>query len=211
MLIKILPIICLIASCASNQLMDPTKLYKKEVDFTINDQKAKGMYAQSKSPAYRIVFELHKEAVVKITTCHREETFREVGKRLEYLYRPVEGLENVGYCPLLLGAFDRDGAHSWGMIDFQDTETLSATVGCSGSSYKTVGVSVCQSKAGLIQTIKFEKPVKVFSTEACAKAETQDQKRFTIEVSRDVCLYLFSDGDKEHRLTLFGYDEVYIK
>lgn len=211
MLIKILPTICLLTSCASHQLMDPAKLYKKEVAMNVNGISSVGMHAQSKSPAYKIIFELHKESVVKITTCHREETFREVGKRLEYLYRPVEGLENVGYCPLLLGAFDRDGAHSWGMIDFQDNETLPATIGCNGASYKNVGISVCQSRSGLIQTIKFDGPVKALSAEDCAVAETEDSKFFTIEASRDSCEYLFTDGEKEHRMTLFGYDEVYIK
>ncbi len=192
--------------------MDPAKLYKKEVEMSINEHKAKGVQVELKKPSYKFIFELpEKPSVVKITTCHREDTFRDVGKRLEYVYQPVHGLEDVGYCPLEIGAFDVEGAHTWGMVDFQDDETLLATIGCNGQTFRYLGVSICQSRYGLIQTIKFEDPVKVFFNEPCDKPETKDQRVFMIEAVRDKCVYLFASAEKNHRLTMFGYDEVYIK
>lgn len=178
----------------------------------IDGVKAKGVYVAPRRAAYKIRFELpDKPNIVKLTTCHREETFRDTGKKLEYEYKPVVGLEDRGSCLLELGAFDDEGAHAWGLIDFVDQETLKASIGCNGEKVNALGVSICQSKAGLLQTISFESAVQVFSNDPCPKMETKDGLNFIYQMAEDKCLYLFTDKQSEHRLTTFGYQEVLFK
>lgn len=199
-------------SCAAAAVKE-NLLYKKEVVMTIDGVKASGVYvAPKQTAAYQIRFELpDKPNVVKLSTCHREEIFRDVGKKLDYEYRPIAGLETNGSCLLEIAAFDEEGAHLWGLIEFAGTETMTGHVGCNGQTYLAKGVSFCQTRTGLIQTITFKNVVKVFSPERCPKMNTKDQLTFEYVMSVDKCIYLFSDGKEEHRHTTFGYEEVLIK
>lgn len=199
-------------SCASISPVSLEKTYRKEVDMEIDGVKAKGVYVAAKRPTYKIRFELpDSPSVVKITTCHREETFRNVGKRLDYDYRPVLGLEDLGSCMLEMGAFDEDGCYMWALIDFEDDEKMPAWIGCNGVNFTARGASLCQSKAGLVQTLTFGSAVEAFSKDNCPKMESKDKIHFSHSMAPDKCIYLFSNGKDLHRHTTFGYDEVLIK
>jgi len=208
--LKVLLALAFTASCSSgNNDYSFDEIYRKEVEMVVDNVRAKGVFVAPKRALYKLKFELpDKPNIVKLTTCHREETFKDVGKKLEYDYRPVPGLEDTGSCLLEMGAFDDEGAHLWGLIDFEDIETLPAVVGCNGLTMDARGASICQSKAGLIQQISFKRTVRALTTQECPKPDTKDDLVFTYIIAQDKCLYLFSDGTSEHRHTSFGYNEV---
>lgn len=210
--IKLTLLTAFLGGCATTNNFAVDTIYRKEVNMQVDGLKTQGIYVAGKKPSYKLRFELpDKPNVVKITTCHREETFRDVGKSLEYEYKPVLGLEDTGSCMLEMGAFDETGANLWGLIDFEDTEKMPAWVGCNGLAYTSRGASICQSKSGLIQSMTFARAVTAYSKESCPKMESKDNLVFTYVMAADKCIYLFSDGIEEHRHTTFGYDEVLIK
>jgi hypothetical protein len=75
------------------------------------------------------------------------------------------------------------------------------------------GVSICQSRASLVQRIAFAEPVEVLHPDFCQAPEViEGGKAFLIELSSSKCLYLFQDDKKRrHRLTTFGYDDVIMR
>lgn len=200
-------------ACAATTNLKEGVIYQKELEFTINGTKAKGVFVAPKQASYKMVFTFSSEAaVVKLTTCHREETFRNV-KSVNYEYKPQRNLEDSGSCLFEVASFNTSGQDSWGLIDFQtDDEQMYANQGCNGQSWLAKGVSLCQSKSGLTQTITFQKPVRVTYPERCPKMTTTDQQNFYYEIAQDRCVYLFSAGPKDlHRLTTFGYQDVLLK
>lgn len=210
--LKALLVAIFMQGCTSATNVSLDKIYRKEVEINVDGSKAKGVYVAPRRTLYKVRFELpDKPNVVKITTCHRDETFRDVGKKLEYEYKPVIGIEDSGSCLFEMGAFDDTGANLWGMIDFEDTETLPAIVHCNGELIKANGASICQSKAGLIQAVSFSVHVEVFQKDNCPKMESEDKMTYVYSMARNKCIYLFFDGTDQHRHTTFGYDEVLIK
>lgn len=210
--LKALSLSLFMSGCASTASISLDKVYKKEAEMYVDTVPSRGIYVAPRQKVYKLKFELpDKPNIVKITTCHRDETYKDTGKRLEFDYTPVEGLEDNGSCLLEMAAFDDQGYNVWGLIDFEDTEKLRAKIGCNGKSYPSRGASICQSKTGLIQTISFPNPVKSYTSDNCPKMETKDEMVFTHIMAPNKCIYLFTDGKDEHRHTTFGYDEVLIK
>jgi hypothetical protein len=113
------------------------------------------------------------------------------------------------------------GKHSFAFLDMETKDaTLPATIKCNGNNYVSNGVSVCQSKEGLEQSIEFDTPV-VWSPEAALRKQCRDIKyeilngnRIIYEIPNRECVYIFTEkgGDfRQHRLNTIGYEEILIR
>jgi len=132
--------------------------------------------------------------------------------KINLTYIPTE-LE-MGYCPMELGGFEiQGGRHSWALIDFRtEEETLEAEIMCNGDQYKSLGVSICQSRKGLVQVIKFNEQVEVHPTNSCDLGKNKG-KVFEYITNRGECVYAFRGiiSKKIHRLTTLGYEKILIR
>ena len=158
-----------------------------------------------------------------LTTCHREHIkesagrtgfFGGGGKEVEYVFTPVEGIERGEYaCPIQLGGYEqKKGRHAWGFIDFESPSLeLTALIKCNGWTRHSRGVSVCQSREGLIQYIEFNG--QTLAASSCASTTSDDRKVFRYKAPKGECVIRFKDlllGD-EHRHTVIGYEGILIR
>lgn len=155
--------------------------------------------------------------LLTFTTCNREliqeKTRGQIlnSKKASVQYQPV-GPETQGGCLSYLGGFEsKKGRHVWGLIDYQDDETkLPAKITCDGFEYVSQGVTICQSRAGLIQEIKFKTPTNVNEPEGC-EIEEKTPLWFRFKIKKGYCIYLFHNGQDRHRLTTYGYEQILIR
>lgn len=210
-----LVLIFMLFGCATVQpQMDTQKLYRKDMAVKVDGVKMYGgTYVLNKRKAYEIKAYLYTRSVVvfKASSCHREIVWMKPGKDVEFIYKPLNKLENDGYCPLELGGFDTKAQHSWAFFDFINEENAPANLACNGVVSTVYGVSICQTRSGLIQRIEFQGRMEGYNLKRCNKAETEDYKTFTIEVNRGKCVYFFRGKTVTHRLTTLGYDDVIVR
>lgn len=133
-------------------------------------------------------------------------------REVEFTYVPM-GLETEGSCPMQLYGFSKDGKHSWGFIDFKSAEfTLEGTMLCNSVASIFSGVEACQSRAGLIQQLKFDETVVISPDKGC-ELDSKMAKEFTFSIPKGLCVYRIKGKDtgKVGKLTLIGYDSVLIR
>jgi len=155
------------------------------------------------------------------TTCHRE--WKVVKPKVKWLssgytfsFTPVKGIENVKACGLELATYEREkGRHAWALIEFQTPrETIVAHTKCNGRDTDNIGVSACQAKYGLLQSISFKEKVDYQTTKECDTFKTTDKMHFEYQIPKGDCTTYFSSWENEmslHRLTTFGYDIVPVR
>jgi hypothetical protein len=147
--------------------------------------------------------------LVRISTCHRDVFLKDdLDEEFSYEYVPAEGIEDSGSCILQVAAFDSQGFHEFGAVDFVDDETMSADLYCNGEYLPdTVGASVCQARAAALQVIKFRQAVELVSRDNCPEPYTVDSKLYSYPIKEGYCIYLFFNAAGEmHRHTTFGYN-----
>lgn len=216
-----------LAACISvPQKLDPKVFYKRDMQLKVNGHQGEGVVVAPHAAQYQVAVEAAGSLdLFTFTTCHREQTKENAGERgwfsdrtkREFTFMPTTLESNEFSCPAQLGGYERKkGRHSWGFIEFESPKlTLPALVNCNGSSHNARGVSVCQSKIGLIQEIVFSEPVLWSENNSCLKLESKDSKTFRFKMPKGSCVFRFlaKDGDKEkwHRLTTIGYEKILIR
>lgn len=149
-----------------------------------------------------------------VKTCHRKDSFENLGESFTYDYKPVVGVEDNRACPVeIMGAEKLRGRHVGAFIDFEDERnTLPAVGDCDRNHLSWNGVGVCQGPAGLFQRIVFETEVVAESgTSGCKTPESEDSKTFVFKQGRGRCLIKFMEKASPHRafrLNTLGYDEI---
>ena len=145
---------------------------------------------------------------LQITTCAREEIIDNAGQSYTYQYSPTPD-EAKGPCPLYAEAISRDSHTSWFFLGLKSTEDLRSHVWCNGEGWTYSGMSVCQSKAGLIQSISFTAPIDAFKAEDTCHMNTKDKQTFTVEPDQGFCRVTFAQKDGPivhwHRAIFIGY------
>lgn len=207
-----------LSSCTDvDQKLDPEIFYKRDMEISVNGHKITGAGVVPRSGQYEI------KGVAKgtldlftLTTCHREITREGLDEEFSEKLYPVRGLEDAGGCSLQLGGYERKrGRHSWGFVDFEDAQaTLPATLKCNGDVRRNNGVSVCQSRAGLIESIEFDAPVRVRPDPECPIPDSANKKTFVFPLPPKACVFAFREIDppnRVHRLTTLGYDGILIR
>jgi len=223
MLFKVAPCALVAAfflSCAGAQKTERAPLYRYKADilFEINGLKSSGMVVVPLTDLVKIKMRSKARLdLLMISSCHRTYTIEKVdegwfggaAKEFVYEYRPTE-IEKSGFCPVYFQAFDKNGITAWGMLAFKTTETLKATLQCSGTVSENVGVSICQAKSGLTQGIKFSQRPKFIGNDKCEIKES-GLNAFEVRANSGFCNATFMLNKEIHRLVLLGFDEVLVR
>lgn len=232
----ILSLLLLTAGCmtgpsqpASDALSAAQKgaVYKYDMTGTVNGTPFDGIGVIPYADKYQIQLVSRVDVdLLTITSCHRDFAAESVidvnwfhSKRgYNYAYEPSAGIENSGSCLVRIGTYNRDkGQNSWGIIDFETPEsTLPATNYCNGSTQQTNGVSICQSKVGLVQRITFDVPVRTAASALEPKCHfiSQDQKTWEYELPAGECVISFHEIDppyRTHRHSTIAYTDILIR
>ncbi len=206
------------------QSLDPKIFYKRDMEVKVNGYQAEGVLAVPYAEKYKFDIDAKgKLDLFTFTTCHREQTREQAGgkswfsnkksRKFEYNPAPIEAGPLA--CPAHLGGYEiGKGRHSWAFVDFGNPDLkLPAYLSCNGSQGNFTGVSVCQSKAGLLQRIEFTEPV-LYPEKPCAKLKTNDDMRFEFAMPKGECVIRFvtKTGDEMwHRITLLGYEQILLR
>jgi len=215
MLLRAVLVAAFFVSCMGNKYTpDPTGQYpKKEMRIKVDGIEAVGTYVVERRDKFTIdMFFPKASTVFKAYTCNRAYTFDSpMGGHHRWVFRPQE-LEATKNCQLELAAFNKDFKNSYALIDFVTNETLPAELVCNGETYKTLPVSICQSRVGLIQRIRFKSYAQVYFNDAkCPKPKLVNGNAYDIKLALGKCHYVFRIGKNIHRLTTVAYDDQTLK
>lgn len=201
------------------QTPDPEVYYKRDMDLEVNGISYPGTLVVPKSGRYNMKIRFPgKGDLVLLRTCHREEELEDLGSSEQLYYYPATGLEDTGKCYLEVAAFSKkDGQHSWGMVDFQhEMWKLPAVLKCNGQTHNAQGVSICQSKFGLIQEVVFSEKISLSE-----KAKCFSKLDFEIKDGGSVIRFIMPKGEcafvirgesgKMHKLTTIGYEQILLR
>jgi hypothetical protein len=215
---KLILLLCLAWSCTTTQVRKPGTNYKLDLKLQYNGKAYDGIALLPKRDQYEIeISSRGKLDILDIQTCHRhtpiEGAFKKkkwLGKNYKsyvYTYRPTEMEKEP--CQLEIGAYSAAGKHGWGLIEFKRGNVLFSKVQCNGETKNEVGSSVCQTKKGLIQTLKFEEPV--IASPDCPVVKITSQ-HYEYAAPNGMCLYVFMNKAGEiHRHLVYGYEQVLIR
>lgn len=188
--------------------------FRKELEMEVNGITGVGTMVVPASIKYTIKIKMDERSErIKLSTCHRDYDIKKSGwtgrKNHVFEFFPATDIENEGYCPIFIAAFDLQGQHAWGMVEIKN-RGLIAHLYCNGSSFKKTGVSLCQSREGLLQRISFLENVDFASDDKSCEIMTQNKKVFDIPLRSGICVYVFRNRKQKkiHRLTTFGYNKV---
>ena len=232
----ILPLLLLLTGCLATmpvQKLNPATYYVNDVCFTHylskrNSTSFCGVGVLPHQDSYNLRIENKgKLNFFAMTSCHRERStenydksiFRKDG-RISVTYIPT--LEKGKACALYIAAYNRRGKHGWGALFFEHPRfQLQAKIECNGKKYEGNGVSVCQSRQGLIQKISFEKDVVAIKPvdgpaerkKPCPVLTSKDNKTFEFLMPTRECIYGFVErGTKKiHMLNTIGYEQLIIR
>jgi len=133
---------------------------------------------------------------------------------LYYDYVPLENIEDLARCPVEIISLDKRGRHGWGFVVFKEEKYQArAHLKCNGVNFEASGVSICQSKSGLIQEMNFVSPMVIVGSEKC-EIKSSDKKRFRYRMPKGVCVFTLARIEKPHLKHLhytIGYDESLLR
>lgn len=222
-------VVLALAACSSvPQKLDPDKFYKRDLTICVDNIGCyDGVTVLPRAASYNIVVAPKGDANIDLmlaTSCHREESFEKTDSgwfifknkhQFKYPYTPVVGVEDAGSCDLMLNTFEKDkGRHAWSRIRFQHPKfQLDATISCNGVTSSFHGVSICQSKTGLIQQLQFPEPVMIMTDPGCPMPHKNAAgTAYELVLAEGQCGYTIrSATDKLHDLVTIGYSEVLVR
>jgi hypothetical protein len=223
-----------IVGCAGiPQKLDPDKFYKRDLPFCVKDIGCyEGTAVIPKKDYYEFEVAPKGNALVDmlvLDSCHRE--FTREGNEKSYLdffakifgkkregykihYTVIPGIEDDGDCSVRINTFEKEkGRHAWGIIRIQHEKyQLPALVYCNGEIRKEVGVSICQSKAGMTQQIRFDEAVMIETDKGCSPMRRKASGLYEWEISNGECGYsIRSQSGLVHDLLTVGYTGLLIR
>lgn len=215
----------LFLSCITNknEKAEPSIYYKRDIQMNINGFDFDGTGVVKKSDKYKFKIKAKGNLDLFImATCHREITSESAWTKKLFVDKKEASFEFIPNeiefdCPLnLLGAEIIKGRHSWGFVDFESNEYILPAINiCNGEKINSNGVSVCQSKQGLIEEIRFEVEVFVSPVEQeCQTFLSNSGNIFKYNIPENECVYLFVEKQKPHRkhkLSTIGYQDVLLR
>lgn len=167
-----------------------------------------------------------------IASCQRFKHFEPGKDEFTYVYTPKNSIESDTVCPLVFKGVEKGKNRlALGYLDFETEKyTLPGFLDCDDKPYvRENGTSVCESLAGLKQSITFEVPVKFdINSGSCATYTNdkgnifeyfhyhtddkgvQNDKVIDFELPRGPCTIIIKGKGQEvyHRLETYGFDEV---
>lgn len=202
----------LLSGCANLPMAtqdSASKEYKMDLGLVVNGIAGKGTMVVPKSALYDIQVTAPDNAdIVTINTCHREMILNKQDNKFGVKFTPTD-IENNGYCPIIISAFAPTFTYAGGFIDVQDVD-LPAILTCNGKTANTSGVSVCQSRMGMIEKIQFADPVNAGVPDLpCPALSGSPGVSFEVHLGKGRCVYAFKEvsSGRIHRLTTQGYEQ----
>ncbi len=228
----------LLTGCQTQQLAEkePLYQYKADMEITVDGKTFEGMaVTKLDGPKTISIKSFARLDLLKVSSCHREMIEEKVrwrdgwfglggqsAKEYTFVYDPMK-VESEFYCPLYIEAYEKGGGFragtmaAWGFIAFRSpegagAENLPARAECNGTLWtKFAGITVCQARTGMEQSISFDRPVRVVHNDKC-KIEPKSDREFRVRSTEfGFCRAVFTDGKDKHRLELLGYTEVLVR
>ena len=216
-------------SCATtpNQTLSPAVYYKNDICFWHLGEKFCGVGVIPESEEMYLTLDTHNDIrTLMMTTCHREVDTNDPDKGLRrkngiVTVEITPTLEKGRACPYYFAAFNDKGKHAWGTIAIKsDKYSLKAIHECNGKTLDVEGVSICQSKEGLIERITFEEDVLITKPingpaereEDCPVLNVNGNVVEYVNPNRE-CLYGFigKSSKKMFQLYTIGYEEIVVR
>lgn len=200
------------------------KVEKKDVDGklqSIGDFRGSAVVPEGNS--YKItLFPEGKADLLSISSCHREIRTQDPDKKFfdkgySFELDPVKSIESGRDCKIDLAVYEqKKGRNAWGFLAFENEKfKMPANIKCNGEIKSTGGVSICQSRKGLIQQYIFDRKVEAVFNPECDITSGQNGKNdFTFIMPRGPCTIYFIDvaiPKNVHQANLYGYDEILLK
>lgn len=215
-----------LASCASLSgspaqfPKDPKKFYRRDMKVLVDGVEYQGYGTLPHKDSLTIEVRVkHDMDRFSATNCHKQIVEEKVDgtnmfsktAKYKFVYERKTAIEKQDPCVLTLVASADGNEHSWAFFDFQDgVHLLKAHIQCDGWQSDSNGVSVCQSKAGLVQQISFDE--EVLTDDESLKLPTHDNKTFMFEMPHGLNVFIFCNQRAVcHRLTTLGYDEAWLR
>ena len=190
--------------------LDAKRAYRMDLSLKVNGKSGSGVLVVE--PALRYEIEARAKGdpqVLMLSTCHRETVLENQDRTFKTVYSP-SGVEFDGYCPMRVEAFSDRFKYQAALVDVKtEAEQLPVILHCNGVIETATGVTVCQSRAGLLQRLDFPDEVTGLASRGCAEPVLTGT-RAEITLSVGSCVYSFKSkkSGQLHRLTTYGYEEV---
>ena len=203
-----------ISGCASTpELPKPSYIYQKDLQMEINGEKFVGLAVPDEAVTYKIKIKAKKDHdYIDFKTCGRFRSKEDEGSRAEFIYTPMDEVENDGECIADIFSGNKEGYSGWGRVVIRNSKRfgLSAYLRCDGFEGAVDGTSACQTLTGLEARIKFSDPVLTQKSGPCVLPAAPDRKEFVWKVQRGDCAYKFKKigEDKWHVLFVTGFDRA---
>ncbi len=203
----------LLAGCPEVQRVDgiaPSEYLRATLPVEIDGVTVPGAGVAQRRAAAKIKVVLpERTKLLTLRSCHRYVPLPNPQSPLVYAYSPAFLLENEGSCVVFVSAITEQGKRYLGIVDWTADERGGASVDCNGERRQTIGVSFCQSRAGLLQSVwPAEKSELAASAPGCNPMR-QDGERYFYAISKGLCVYSFRLSSGEyHRHTTWGYEDV---
>lgn len=212
--------------CSLLEVKDPQKqaeqIYKKDLALIIDGQKYSGVAVLPLKPSYNItVLPEEKADRLIIQSCHRDITIDKpksgwFSSKYTFTYDPIIGVEDNRNCALEIASLTAKTENAFAYIDFRDSRpeiSLPSSLKCNGQYSSSDGVSICQSAAGLRQSISFQDKTLIDGVDLkCNVMETKDRYTYEWNMVPDKCIYYFVSNKKNvagkriiHRLNALGF------
>ncbi len=229
----IVGVLMTLISCASFvgvKDLDPTVFYKPDITLKYKDYQfgGWGVLPYSKDNFYDIEIEAAgKIDLIRVSTNSRLDTdephsrrvFRN-GKKYKYRYIPDYDLEVRLNSLITIETFEAGlpGRHSVGlyMIDYgpRGVDALPAITKCNARAKSMDGVSMCVTKEGLYQQLKFKVEVELMTNSKKSCAIVGGPKKVWLFKTRNrICEYTFLDLENglTHAHLSVGYEDVAVR
>lgn len=216
--------LCLAGCQSLPQTLDARKTFQQDMLVEVNGVKNEGAFVAPESSRYALKIETRGRIdLMVVKSCNREiKIDRPVkgglfgrGRAMEFEFTPNER-ERSTRCALELSALNEDSRNSFAFIAFESARyALPAQVECNGESRAFSGTSVCQSRAGLKQMLKFNGAVHMASLKPeCEIDKPVDSGELVFKLRAGFCEYVFQEKAKpyrRHRLYAIGYEDFIVK
>ena len=217
-------LLMLTISCAEYQQLEVDMYYKRDIGIKVNGNSYEGVAVIPRADKYEITLEPKGDMdLILVRSCHREHSFEKKSKKFlwirigsnsfQYTYEP-NPKERERVCPLRIEVYEAvNGRHSWALLDFEHPDyQLKASIWCNGELKTFNGVSICQAKTGLIQSINFPEIIEFADPPKGCNLPRYIDDTFEWEMSKGECLYhIRSESGKLHRMTTIGYEGVLVR
>ena len=211
MRIKTLALSALLAGCSTvSQIPDASHVYKRQLEMTVNGVKCPGVCVVKQALSYKIHVEASRIDYGSIETCHRKVSVEDKNDSWDYTYSP-QSLE-IG-CPIEVVTLDKKNAkNGFGLIDIESSDyQMKAKLTCDGVLTEAQGSSICQSKAGLNQSIEFDSPVVVHPDPNCPLEGPSDGRKWVFKLVKGMCVYVWGSKQGFFKLTTIGTDDLILQ